>query len=127
MNRFITIKNEQGGYDMINAQHIITVENMYDGKIQLRAVNGMKYIVDESEWSNISGHNHIVQLHACAGIAAEITNEGIVHQRPVSVLALMADGTIRPMNARLEFMDSIYGNTYLGLVPFEAYVPDHSA
>jgi hypothetical protein len=39
----------------------------------------------------------------------------------------MADGTIRPMNARLEFMDSIYGNTYLGLVPFEAYVPERSA
>ena len=127
MNRFITIKNEHGGYDMINAQHIITAENMYDGKIQLRAVNGMKYIVDESEWSNISGHNHIVQLQACAGIAAEITIEGIVHQRPVSVLALMADGTIRPMNARLEFMDTIYGNTFLGLVPFEAYVPKRSS
>lgn len=127
MNRFITIKNEQGCYDMINAQHIITVENMYDGKLQLRMANGMKYTVDESEWNNISGHDHIAELQPCMGIAAEITIEGRVHQRPVSVLALMADGSIRPMNARMEFMDSIYGSTYQGLVPFEAYIPDRSA
>lgn len=127
MNRFITIKNEQGCYDMINAQHIITVENMYDGKLQLRMANGMKYTVDESEWNNISGHDHIAELQPCMGIAAEITIEGRVHQRPVSVLALMADGSVRPMNARMEFMDSIYGSTYQGLVPFEAYIPDRSA
>lgn len=127
MNRFITIKNEQGYYDMINAQHIITVENMYDGKLQLRMVNGMKYNVDESEWHNISGHNHVVELQPCIGIAAEITIEGRVHQRPVAVLALMADGSVRPMNARMEFMDGIYGNSYHGLVPFEAYIPDRTA
>lgn len=124
MNRFITIKNEQGGYDMINAQHIITAENMYDGKIQLRAVNGMKYIVDESEWSNISGNDHIVQLQPCLGIGAEITINGIVHKRPVAVIALTASGRVRPMNARMEFMDSIYGTSYIGLVPFDACIPE---
>ena len=127
MNRFITIKNEQGCYDMINARHIITVENMYDGKLMLRMVNGMKYHVDESEWHNISGHNHIAELQPCMGIAAEITIEGKVHQRPVSVLALMADGSVRPMNARLEFMDIIFGSSYHGLVPFEGYIPEQTA
>lgn len=127
MNRFITIKNDQGCYDMINTQHIITVENMYDGNMQLRMVNGMKYTVEEAEWNNISGHDHIVELQPCMGIAAEITIEGIVHQRPVAVLALMADGSVRPMNARMEFMDSIYSGSYHGLVPFEAYIPDRSA
>ena len=127
MNRFITLKNEQGSYDMINAQHVITVENMYDGKLQLRVANGLKYTVDEEEWCNIAGHNHVVQLIACAGIAAQIRINGTIHQRPVCLLALTANGDIRPMNERLEFMDSIYGSSYMGVVPFTAFIPEQGA
>lgn len=126
MNRFITLKNELGCYDLINARHIITVENMYDGKLQIRMVNGMKYIVDESEWNNISGHDSIVQIVPCVDIGVEIIIDGIVHQRPTSFMALTADGCLRPVNARLEFMDVIYGDSYRGVVPFEAYIPKRS-
>ena len=119
MNRFITIENEQGCFDMINAQHIITVENMYDGKLQLRMVNGMKYTVGEIEWNNISGHNHIVQVQPCDGIAAQVNIGGVVQQRPVAALAVTASGRVRPINAQLQFVDTMYGTSYLGLVPGE--------
>lgn len=123
MNRFITLKNEQGCYDMINVRHIITVENMYDGKLQIRMVNGMKYIVDEKEWNNISGHNSIVQIVPCEGIAVELVINNTVYQRPVFLMALTATGQLRPVNERLEFMDVIYGDDYRGVVPFVAYIP----
>lgn len=85
-------------------------------------VNGMKYIVDETEWNNISGHNCIVQIVPCVGIGVELVINGTVYQRPVSLMALTASGQLRPVNARLEFMDTIYGDSYRGVVPFEAYI-----
>lgn len=108
---------------MINARHIITVENMYDGKLQIRMVNGMKYIVDEQEWNNISGHNSIVQIVPCEGVAVELVMNNTVYQRPVFLMALTATGQLRPVNERLEFMDVIYGDDYRGVVPFVAYIP----
>lgn len=126
MNRFITLKNEQGCYDMINAHHIITVENMYDGKLQIRMVNGMKYIVDEAEWNNLSGHDSIVQIVPCKGIAVELVVHDTVYQGPVFLVALTASGKLRPVNERLEFMDVVYGDAYRGVVPFEGYIPQRS-
>ena len=127
MNRFITLKNVQGSYDLINAQHIITAENMYDGKIQLRVTNGMKYVVDESEWCDIVGHNHVVQIVPCVGLAAEIVINGTISKRPISVLAITASGEIRPMNERLEFMDSIFRTGYRGVVPYSEMIPEKGA
>ena len=114
MSRFIRF---DGG--LINVDHIMTVD-CHPGNekmVFIRLVDGSDKIVSRSCVDAIAGHNEVVSIVPCTGIAAEVDTDDGVKQYPVRHLALMADGAIRPVDVscnRIELFDK-YSN-FINLV-----------
>ena len=122
MNRFIKLKNANGKCDLINAQHIATVEDMYDGNLQIRMLNGMKYVVEEREWDNIVGKDHIAQIVEVKDIVA-IISDGVEEVAcPIIALALTAEGKVRALAQNCHFADFFDFESIKSVMPIETYM-----
>lgn len=102
MSRFIYIEPE-----LLNTDHIVSVTNMENGRVEIELVNGRIIDAPEEVWNRVLGINHIVGICACTNLYAVMeTNEDIVPV-PVSLLALTANGALRALNENCEFVDEM--------------------
>ena len=60
MSRFIYIEPE-----LLNTDHIVSVTNMENGRVEIELVNGRIIDAPEEVWNRVLGINHIVGICVC--------------------------------------------------------------
>ena len=65
MSRFIHIESE-----LLNTDHIVSVTNMENGRVEIELVNGRIIDAPEEVWIRVLGINHIVGICACTNLYA---------------------------------------------------------